>query len=115
MRISLALMPAAAILFTACSIHPLGDAAKRGQAAIGKYGCGSCHTIGGISEAKGLVGPPLTGIRNRVYVAGMLQNNPGNLALWIRDPKSVNPHTAMPNLGVTAQEAADISNYLNND
>ena len=34
-----------------------------------------------------LVGPPLTGIRNRIYIAGMLQNKPQNLVLWIRDPK----------------------------
>jgi cytochrome c1 len=58
------------------------------------------------------VGPPLTGIRNRVYVAGMLANTPENLARWIHDPKSVNNRTAMPNLGVTKEDAIDISTYL---
>jgi cytochrome c len=115
MRISAAFTAVAVLILTACSQLPVNPSIQRGQAAIGKYGCGSCHTIRGISEAQGLVGPPLTGIRNRIYIAGMLENNPGNLALWIRDPKSVNQRTAMPNLGVTPREAADISAFLNSE
>jgi cytochrome c2 len=88
-----------------------GDPA-RGSAAIFKYGCGSCHTIGGIANARGLVGPPLTGIRNRMYVAGMLPNTAENIVSWIRNPKEFNPKTAMPVLGVTQQDADDIAAYL---
>jgi cytochrome c len=84
----------------------------RGQTAISHYGCGSCHTVKGIANARGLVGPPLTGLRNRMFVAGMLTNNPENLEHWIQKPKSVNPHTAMPELGVTGSDAADIAAYL---
>jgi len=87
-------------------------AAQRGQAAITRYGCGSCHTIGGINSAHGLVGPPLTGIRDRMYVAGMLPNTPAGLTNWIRNPKQVNPRTAMPSLGVTDRDASDIAAYL---
>jgi cytochrome c1 len=47
-----------------------------------------------------------------MYIAGMLPNVPGNLVRWVRDPKSVNEKTAMPNLGVTTQDAADIGAYL---
>ena len=89
-----------------------GGNAQRGIAAISRYGCGSCHTIGGIASAHGLVGPPLTMIRNRMYVAGMLENTASNLESWIRDPKAINPKTAMPTLGVSRQEAADIATYL---
>src|SRR3954452_1089999 len=78
-------------------IVPGGDY-RRGAAAISRYGCGSCHTIAGINAAHGLVGPPLTGLRNRMYVAGMLPNTPENLMNWIRNPKVVNPGTAMPQL-----------------
>jgi len=42
----------------------------------------------------------------------MLENNPRNPERWIRDPHSVNQKTAMPNLGVTAQDAIDIASYL---
>jgi len=88
-----------------------GDAA-RGPAAIFRYGCGSCHTIKGIPNARGMVGPPLTGLRDRTVVAGMLINTPENLTHWIEQPKSVNPKTAMPQLGVTGRDATDIAAYL---
>jgi cytochrome c len=89
-----------------------GGDPNRGPAVIFHYGCGSCHTIKGIANARGLVGPPLTGLRNRTFVAGMLVNTPGNLTHWIEKPKSVNPHTAMPELGVTGRDATDIAAYL---
>ena len=88
-----------------------GDVA-RGRAAIRTYGCGSCHTIPGVSGANGLVGPPLAGIGKRVYVAGVLQNTPQNLVRWVSDPKAVDEKTAMPNLGVTERDARDIAAYL---
>jgi cytochrome c len=108
-------MLAMALLLCSCGTPQApvngGDAA-RGAAAIFRYGCGSCHTITQLNYAHGLVGPPLTGLRDRLYVAGMLQNNPENLEHWIRDPKSINEKTAMPNLGVTPQDAMDIAAYL---
>jgi cytochrome c2 len=89
-----------------------GGDPRRGVAAIGKYGCGSCHIIQGISSAHGLVGPPLTGIGDRMYIAGVLRNTPENLTRWIEDPKAVDEKTAMPKLGVTQREANDIAAYL---
>jgi cytochrome c len=89
-----------------------GGSATRGAAAIARYGCGSCHIIPGVSGASGLVGPPLSGIGNRVYVAGVLQNTPQNIIRWIEDPPSVDEHTVMPKLGVTRQDAIDIAGYL---
>jgi putative membrane protein len=89
-----------------------GGDTHRGSADIFKYGCGACHTIAGIANAKGLVGPPLTGIAARMYVAGVLQNNPENIERWIQDPKGVDEKTAMPNLGVSKQDATDIAAYL---
>lgn len=89
-----------------------GGSASRGSAAIARYGCGSCHIIPGVSGASGLVGPPLSGIGNRVYVAGVLQNTPDNMIRWIENPPAVDEHTVMPNLGVTHQDAVDIAGYL---
>jgi len=83
-----------------------------GAAAIAKYGCGSCHVIPGVQRARGLVGPPLTDFAGRSYIAGRVFNTPANLAAWIRLPDSVEPGTVMPTLGVTQQEARDISAYL---
>ena len=90
----------------------LGGDATRGRAAIGRYGCGACHTIDGVRGARGLVGPPLTGLVHRSYIAGVLTNEPENLVRWIRNPKEVDPLTAMPFLGVTEQDARDIATFL---
>jgi cytochrome c len=89
-----------------------GGDADRGAAAIGRYGCGSCHLIPGVSGAQGKVGPPLTGIADRTYLAGELQNTPDNMMRWIRNPQAINPKTVMPNVGVTARDARDIAGYL---
>ncbi|WP_200214570.1 c-type cytochrome [Micromonospora coerulea] len=84
----------------------------RGAELIARYGCGSCHTIPGVSRADGLVGPPLTRFGARSYIAGQLPNNADNLSRWITDPQAVEPGTAMPKLGVSAIDAQDIAAYL---
>ena len=88
-----------------------GDPA-RGPAIMRKYGCQSCHTIPGVVGADGLVGPPLAGIGSRSYIGGVLPNAPDNMLRWIRDPKAVDPLTAMPNTGVTPSDARHIAAYL---
>jgi len=89
-----------------------GGSAMRGATAISHYGCGSCHTIQGIVGASGLVGPPLTGVGDRLYVAGVLPNSPQNMAHWIRHPTQIDEKTVMPELGVTDRDALDITAYL---
>jgi hypothetical protein len=42
-------------------------------------GCGGCHVIPGINNARGQVGAPLNAFANRVYVAGVLSNTPDHL------------------------------------
>ncbi|MDQ3679937.1 MAG: c-type cytochrome [Actinomycetota bacterium] len=86
--------------------------AELGKEAIEKYGCGSCHTIPGVKEADGLVGPPLTHFAERSFIAGQLANTEENLTRWIRDPQAVEPGTAMPNLGVSDTDAQNIAAYI---
>ncbi len=88
-----------------------GDPA-RGRVLMRSYGCQSCHTIPGVTGANGLVGPPLTGMASRSYVAGVLVNTPDNLIRWILDPRAVDPLTAMPNVGVSPADARHIAAYL---
>lgn len=83
-----------------------------GSTLIRRYGCNACHMIPGVPGAKGKVGPSLEGIASRVYLAGKLNNTPENLMRWIRDPQGVTKGTAMPNLGVSEQEARDLAAYL---
>jgi cytochrome c2 len=89
-----------------------GGNAIAGRVEIRKYGCNACHTISGVPGARGLVGPPLDGIRDRYYIAGELANTPTNLMQWIQHPHQVEQHTAMPEMGVTEQDSRDIAAYL---
>lgn len=88
-----------------------GDA-ERGATLISSYGCASCHTVPGVAGADALVGPPLTSFARRSYIAGELPNNETNLQRWIESPQAVEPGTAMPDLGVSPEDAADITAYL---
>ncbi len=89
-----------------------GGAASRGEQVIAAKNCGSCHTIPGLPGANGVVGPPLFFFSRRTMIAGELPNSPENLVRWVRSPRSVEPGTAMPNLGLTDQEARDVAAYL---
>ena len=84
----------------------------RGEQAIVKYGCGSCHIIPGVGNARGLIGPPLLKFSRRGYIAGEITNTPDNLVFWIMQPQAVEPGTVMPNMGVTDSDARDIAAYL---
>jgi len=88
-----------------------GDAAQ-GKQIITQVGCGSCHIIPGIHDAHGLVGPPLNYFAERTMIAGEIANTPPNLARWLRNPQSVEPKTAMPNLGLSESQARDVTAYL---
>ncbi len=89
-----------------------GGDAHRGIQVIGQYGCGSCHYIPGIQDARGLVGPPLVWFGRRTFIAGEVPNTPENLVRWIRNPQSIESGTAMPALGLTEQQARDVAAYL---
>lgn len=84
----------------------------RGKDIIVVKSCGSCHTIPGIRGADGVVGPPLYFFSRRTYVAGEVPNTPDNLKQWVQSPQSIEPKTAMPNLGLSDQQARDVAAYL---
>jgi len=90
---------------------PGGDV-ELGWQAIQDYGCHSCHLVPGVPGANSLVGPPLTGWAERRYIAGVLPNTPAYLIQWLRYPQAIQPGTAMPNMGVTEQDARHIAAYL---
>lgn len=85
---------------------------QTGAKEIEKIGCGSCHTIPGIAGARGLVGPPLTAMGRRIYIAGLLRNTPENLATWLRDPQKIVPGNAMPDMHLSDDQSRDIAAYL---
>jgi cytochrome c2 len=97
--------------FEAWELVPGGDA-KKGKVLILQHGCGSCHTIPGVEGAHGQVGPPLTKVALRTYLAGRIHNTPENMARWIANPKEIDDKTVMPNTGVTPENANHIVRYL---
>ncbi|MBO1075509.1 cytochrome C (plasmid) [Roseomonas marmotae] len=88
-----------------------GDPA-RAPALLTRYGCGGCHAIPGVPGADGRVAAPLAGLRERVFIGGVLRNTPENLVRWIVDPRAASPRTAMPATGITGAEARDVAAYL---
>ncbi|HEX5488590.1 MAG TPA: cytochrome c oxidase assembly protein [Rhodanobacteraceae bacterium] len=110
----LLLLPLVAFLLGGCGRREPPDQmqARRGAQLIAHYGCGSCHTIPGINGADGLVGPPLAHWSRRTFIAGVLPNDPDNLALWIQHPQQVVPGVAMPDMGIQQQDARAIAAYL---
>jgi cytochrome c1 len=89
-----------------------GGYAARGQVLFVNKGCGGCHSMKGVTQASGLVGPVLDGVGQRAIIAGMLENTPENMARWIKEPQTIVPGNAMPNLPMTAQESRDIAAFL---
>jgi len=102
---------AQARLWTHAAATTGGDP-HRGEAMFIQYGCGSCHHIGYVRKATGMVGPPLDNIALRAMIAGKLSNTPDNVEQWIRSPQSVTPGTDMPNLNVSERDARDITAFL---
>ena len=90
---------------------PAGDR-ENGRLLLRQFGCGTCHEIPGVAEAKGRAGPPLKGVAARVYIAGVLPTTPENMAAFIRAPQKLEPRTTMPDLGVTEAHARDMVAYL---
>jgi cytochrome c2 len=95
----------------AYAVSSIGNA-KHGRELIEGYGCGGCHLIPGVHAARGMVGPPLIYLSQRTMIAGELPNTPENLVRWLENPKAVEPHTAMPDLGLTEDQAYDVAAYL---
>ena len=74
--------------------------------------CKACHTIAG-TEAQGKVGPDLTRFGTRTTVAaGIMDNTPDNLRMWLENPPAVKPGSKMPSYNLTPEELDSLVAYL---
>lgn len=89
-----------------------GGDAETGRTLVQSYGCGVCHTIEGIPGAAGTVGPSLRDFAQRTVLAGSYPNVPRHLVPWLMNPPAMQPNTAMPNLGITGEQARHIATFL---
>lgn len=89
-----------------------GGDPERGEELVMEYECGSCHFIPGIEDSQGHDAPGLQMWPNRAFVAGAAPNEPENVMQFLRDPDSIKPGTAMPDLGISEEEARHITAFL---
>lgn len=108
-----------AFALTACEdaeapdhLRVVGGDPDRGRTLIVEYGCNSCHVVPEIRGPRAHVGPPLTDFGHRKYIAGHLPNQPDNLVSWLRHPTAIDPRTAMPDVGLSDEEARHIAAFL---
>lgn len=89
------------------------DSVPAGRDLFLREGCGVCHRVDG-AEAAGASGPDLSHVGSRLTVgAGLLVNDAGNLARFIRHAGSVKPGSPMPAYpGLSPDELASIATWL---
>ncbi len=88
--------------------------AVRGVALFQTLTCVQCHAIDGLgASSNARVAPDLTHIAGRSTLAGgRLDNNPTNLAAWLKDPQALKPGSHMPSLQLTDSQVADLVAYF---
>ncbi|WP_158635905.1 c-type cytochrome [Sphingosinicella ginsenosidimutans] len=74
--------------------------------------CGACHRVPGVNGAVGRVGPSLAGIGQQQILAGHFANSRANMIRWISRPQEMLPGNAMPDTGLTPEQANRIADYL---
>ena len=82
----------------AAVVQPTSEEAAQGREVFERGACAACHTVRG-TAAHGQVGPDLTHVASRRYIAGgTLENNTANLAAWVTHAQSLKPAAQMPDL-----------------
>jgi cytochrome c1 len=89
-----------------------GDPAN-GRRLFLAAGCGGCHTLRGLAGASGVAGPNVTNVVLRPTLAGpSIAMTPDTLTAWLLDPATLEPNSTMPAVGLSQQEARDITAFL---
>ncbi len=94
------------------ALRPVGGSPEAGRRIVEALGCGACHRIPGVPNARGEIGPDLAGFARRGYIAGHIPNTPGRLEAWLRNPPAIDPDTAMPDLGMDSRQIRDVASFL---
>ena len=98
----------------AAAVPAPGSPAEEGLTVFNQRGCGSCHTVAGLSD--GILGPNLTHFATRTTFAGSIfDNNDQNLRKWLSDPQGVKPGNKMviPGGRLSPDEVTKLIAYLN--
>jgi cytochrome c oxidase subunit 2 len=92
--------------------QPADPELLRGRDLFMASGCGSCHTVRGLSD--GRRGPDLTNVGSRLSLAaGSMPNNVGTLAGWTASAQHLKPGSLMPSFGnFTGPELRALAAYM---
>ena len=94
--------------------NPTEAAALRGREAFMANSCMDCHTVRGVGKKKEELGPDLTHVASRRYLAAStLENNRDNLIAFIARSQTIKPGNRMPSFPDLDQETLDaLAPYL---
>ncbi len=88
------------------------DGAEYGRSLFTSKACTGCHTIQGMAEAQGKVGPELTHQASNSLIVDALPNTEENLKKYLKDPAGVKPGALMPNQYLTDSEIEALVSFL---
>jgi cytochrome c oxidase subunit 2 len=92
--------------------RPTTPAARSGERTFLAEACSGCHQIRG-TAARGSIGPDLTHLASRAWLAGLvIPNDPAHLRAWIANPQAIKPGNKMPGLHLTSGQLGDLVAYL---
>jgi cytochrome c oxidase subunit 2 len=87
-------------------------AAQKGAQVFAARTCANCHAVNGGDKAPN-VGPNLAHLASRTTLgAGIINNTPQELAIWLKNPQAIKPESLMPNLYLTDDEVQALVAYL---
>ena len=92
---------------------PLNRATAKGLQLFRTQTCIDCHAIRGVAGADFRVAPDLTHVGSRKQLAaGILENTPANMRLWLKSPQHIKPGALMQDFNFTDEQLDQLSAYL---
>jgi cytochrome c oxidase subunit 2 len=92
---------------------PTSSAAVKGLEVFRTSTCINCHAINGVVGANSRVAPDLTHVASRRQLgAGILENTPANMRLWLKSPQHIKLGALMPDFSFTDEQLDQLSEYL---
>ncbi len=104
--------PPTAVTEKTPEVTSVTDSDEKGKSLFISKACTGCHTIQGIPEAQGKVGPELTHQASNPLIVDVFPNTEENLKKYLKDPAAAKPGALMPNQYLTDSELEALVAFL---
>lgn len=95
------------------AVQPTEGLAAEGARIFANSPCIGCHTVQGVENAVGRLGPNLTHYGSRSTFAGStFRNIPAYLRPWLDNPPRMKPGARMPDYGLSREEIEALVAYM---